>query len=810
MKHLFLILISLASLQLAYAQQNIKPSCRNHKSGIALRQPTAGELARMEAMAFRSDTFDITHYSIHLEEVNYGLKTIDGFCEVSFFAKRAGRSDIHLDLLNLPVDSVKQGDQPLNFIYDSLMVHIYFDEVLSVNDTQTVTIWYGGRPTLDPSGFGGFDFQDGYAYNLGIGLASIPHNFGRGWFPCFDNFVERASFDFYVTTETTKFAYCVGTHVATEALGNGKQRFHYRMDQPITTYHAAVAVADYALTRTFHGGQEKEIPVELVSKPQDTTKFRNSFAFLHEAIESLEQWYGPYPWERVGYVITTVGAMEHPTCIAYPASLGLNENPYNNMDIMSHELAHHWFGNVTTLTTAYDMWIKEGTSEYGYHLFTKDFLGDEEFYDLIADNQFDVLENAHRQDEDFRALSGMPMEFTYGMTTYQKGAAVIHNLHSYLGDSLFKVGVRTLLNDYAFSHCDAAEFEASFTQSTGKDMSDFFRDWIYAPGFSAFEIDSVRIEPTGSDYEITLYIEQKRWHAPHFHTKVPMTVTFIDDHGKKHPVQFELDGQYTEVNLRLDFHPAFQFLNENSFLNNGQLSYDRVIGEDDKYNFRRSHLDIDATGVTDSFLLFVEHIWGAPDPLKRTDLDIDLSDNHYWIIDGTSTHNARLSTRFYYAGNHKDELDYDLVSETEEDIILLYRRNAGEDWVEYPYAFKNIFIPTDKKGFFVVDSLLFGQYCFGNGDYFAVGTDEDPFALLNRIRISPNPASRFIDVSIDNPGGLSHWQLLDLTGRVVKNGTLSLPQFRIELYDLPAGTYTCQVYDEKGVNKGIQKLIKME
>jgi aminopeptidase N len=788
MKKTSLILLLLAFLSLTHAQENIKPSCRNHKANIKWTAPTEAEMQLMESMAFRSDTFDILHYSIQLDEVDYSHKSIKGSCEISFTPLMDDQNAIHLDLLNLPVDSVKSNGNHLDFVYDSIMVHIYFNELLNKGDTNRVKIWYGGFPTIDPSGFGGFDFQDGYAYNLGIGLASIPHNYGRGWFPCFDNFVERATFDFYVTTLTTQFAYCVGNHISTDSIAPGLQLFHYSMEQPITTYHAAVAVADYAMTRSSHEGLEKEIPVELVSKPQDTTKFKNSFAFLHEAIEALEQWYGPYNWERVGYVITTRGAMEHPTCVAYPASLGLNENPYNNMDIMSHELAHHWFGNITTLTTAYDMWIKEGTSEYGYHLFTKEFLGDEEFYDLIADNQFDVIENAHKADEDFRALSGMPMEFTYGLTTYQKGAAVIHNMHSYLGDSLFKQGVRSILDTYAFSHCDAGNFENTLSASTGKDMSDFFKDWIYAPGFSAFEIDSVKTLPVGDQFEVSLFIEQKLFHAPHYHTRVPMKISFYDADWNKHDRLIELDGQYSEVSLTLDFEPVFQFLNHQNFLNNGQLSYIQVIKEADDYNFKRSKLELDVESVTDSLLLFVEHVWGAPDPIKRTDLDIDLSDNHYWIVDGMNPSNALMSTKFYYAGNNSNELDFDLTADTEKDIILLYRRDAGEDWVEYPYATKNVFIPTDSKGFFIVDSLLLGQYCFGNGDYFAVN-NKDEIAQKTAIDLYPNPSTDQVIISIADATNISSYEMYDIHGRICIAGRVDAYEFMVELAHLPGGNY---------------------
>ena len=808
-KIIFILFIAFSLPVIITAQEDYKASCRNHKSHAAKIVPTEAQLAHMESMAFRSDTFDIVHYSIYLDEVDYGLKSIKSHCDVHFFPKMEDQNALHLDLLDLKVDSVLFEGAAVTFNYDSLMLHVYFDSLLTVNDTSIISVYYGGKPTIDPSGFGGFDFQDGYAYNLGIGLASIPHNFGRGWFPCFDNFVERSTYDFFVTTLNTQTAYCVGTHISTDSIDASRKRFHYSMQQPITTYQAAVAIADYRITRTMHEGIEKEIPIELVSKPQDTTKFKNSFAFIAESLDALEYWYGPYQWERVGYVITTVGAMEHPTCVAYPSSLGLNENPYNNMDIMSHELAHHWFGNLTTLTTAYDMWIKEGTSEYGYHLFTKEFLGDEEFFDLIASNQFDVIENAHRNDDGYRALSGMPFEYTYGTTTYQKGAAVIHNMHSYLGDSLFKVGVRAILDEFAYSHCDAADFESILSAATGKDMSSFFNDWIYAPGFSAFEIDSMHVSPNGNQYDIDLFIEQKLFHAPEYHEQVPMEVSFFDADWNQHVRKIELSGQHSIASLSLDFEPVFQILNHNSFLNNGQLSYLQTIREDDKYEFNRSKLAISVEGLQDSLLVFVEHVYGAPDPILREDLDIELSKNHYWLVDGINPEDAMINNvKFYYEGNHEDYLDYDLTNDSEDDIILLYRRNASEDWVEYPYAVKNKFIPGDGKGFFRADSLLFGQFTFGNGDYFAVNTKEDLLADSG-IKIRPNPASDEIHVRLENQDQGTKLQIINQLGQVIWVEMTEGDRTKLNISGWLSGIYVLNVLDRN--NKVIcrEKFVKI-
>ncbi|MBK8663666.1 MAG: hypothetical protein IPN18_18470 [Ignavibacteriales bacterium] len=185
--------------------------------------------------------------------------------------------------------------------------------------------------------------------------------------------MERSTYDFDIITQAGHFAYCVGNYIGLDTMNNGKKVFHFRMEQQIPTYQAGVAVADYREINWNFEGEERNIPIQLVGKPQDTLKMKTSFAYLPFAIETFEKWYGPYQWNRVGYVLTSNGAMEHPTNIAFPDFLGNNGDPEVTMDIMAHELAHHWWGDLTTLTTAYDMWIKEGTSEYASHQFIEDF-----------------------------------------------------------------------------------------------------------------------------------------------------------------------------------------------------------------------------------------------------------------------------------------------------------------------------------------------------------------------------------------------------------------------------------------------------
>lgn len=72
---------------------------------------------------------------------------------------------------------------PATYDYNRILLNIYAGYQLEAGKSYNVTVHYHGTPKTSTSGFGGFYFEDGIAYNLGIGITDDPHNFGRSWFP---------------------------------------------------------------------------------------------------------------------------------------------------------------------------------------------------------------------------------------------------------------------------------------------------------------------------------------------------------------------------------------------------------------------------------------------------------------------------------------------------------------------------------------------------------------------------------------------------------------------------------------------------
>lgn len=778
--------------------------CMEAKQKIKLQPLTTMEKAMIDASNERSDTIDILNYNITLEVIDFAPGNINGNCIVTFSPKMDNIGYLALDLLDLTVDSVHLNGQNVSYNYDGILLELTFPAMNS-SETADVTVFYNGNPTVDPSGFGGFDFNSGYAYNLGIGLSSNPFNFGRSWFPCFDNFVERSTYDYNIITAGGKKAYCVGTFLEETPMNGDTIVRRYRMNKEIPTYLSGVAVSTYAEVNINHAGIYGPVKLQLVAKQNDINDMESTFATLADAVDALEYWYGPYVWDRVGYVTTVVGAMEHPGNIAYPQSVGLEGDDFAHKRLMSHELAHCWFGDIVTLTTPADMWFKEGNAEYGAHLFTEYLVGKEAFIDQVKDNFLnEVLRSAHIDDDGFQSLSGMPYEHTYGTHTYRKGASMIHNLRGYLGDSLFRVGQRSVLENFAYSNVNAAQYRDQLTAATGVDMTSFFDDWIYAPGFAGYEIDSVKSVPNGNEYDVTVYIQQKLRAAPHFHTNTPIDITFMDNDWNHYLQQIMVSGEFSEVEVTVPFDPAFTFLDENEKLNTAVMSSMLFVDEEINKNLGNVEFQIIVEELSDSALVRVEHLWIGPDDFGDNPFDARISSTHYWKVDGIIPTVFEATGTINYFGFSQPKLDEDLVGITEDSLILVYRPDAYTPWQEHPNY--NIFNsnPNDGTGIVTIFDLEKGEYSFANGEIPMVNTVN--IFKEHHLKLYPNPATDelFIEGDIENSNEISY-RIFDISGKLFKQNVLSDFNENINVSGLENGLYILQILDNSGQSMGAEE-----
>jgi aminopeptidase N len=256
-------------------------TCQGNKSGNS-----AGSIY-YSPENLRSDSFDIIKYTIDLDITDFASQKIQGHTVVRYTPKISGQSVLNLDLLKLTIDSISQNSTLLTYAYNDTLLSVYLPSIVNIADTNNLIVYYHGTPQGDPAGWGGFSFSGNYAYNLGVGFGANPHNYGRVWFPCFDNFVEKSLFEFNITTVLSKTSYCNGALIS-DITSGGVHTRKWVIDKEIPSYLASVAVADYTQVNWNIGAANGNLPVVLAARSSDTTAIKNGFLHLPNAVLGFE------------------------------------------------------------------------------------------------------------------------------------------------------------------------------------------------------------------------------------------------------------------------------------------------------------------------------------------------------------------------------------------------------------------------------------------------------------------------------------------------------------------------------------------
>jgi aminopeptidase N len=735
----------------------------------------------------RADSIQIEHYNIHLDVTDFSTFVLSGSADVIFQPLVNGITAIDLDLLGLGVDSVKDANgNLLSFNNQGLGFRTQLGNTYNIGDSTLITVYYHGDPVQDVS-FGGFYYNASFAYNIGISLSDIPHNYGKTWFPCFDNFTTRTTFDLYVKTLPAHNAVCGGVYQSTTIHPDLTETHHWKISQTIPSYLVSAGVANYVfVVDSFTNYQNNYIPVWLGARPTDTANLNNSFVNLEAAFDIYESKWGPYRWDRVGYQLVpmTSGAMEHAMNIAYPIVCANGSLTYQS--IMVHELSHHWWGNLVTCRTAEDMWINEGSAVYCEHVFTEQFTGRPQYDAEIRTDWKELIRLCHVDDAGYWPLSGVPQAHTYGSTTYTKGGLFLHTLRSYLGDSLFFTGLTQMLDDNKFSDIDAIEYRDDLSAITGFNLTNFFNDWIFQGGWPHVSIDSIDVTPSGPNYQVTLYLKQKLVGRSNYGTGIPMTVTFRDDNWNTYEQTIQSTGVNNNLTLTVPFLPTTAFLNRDEKITHAVTAAYATVTAPGTVAMDQGNMTLTVQSVTDSAYVVIEHHWAAPDPVLDWTKGYTISPQRFWRVDGIWPAGFSTNAKVVYNGKTSgtnSHLDHLLLTGVEDSIVLLYRPNRSVDWVEFSTYTKTMGSVTDKVGQINITNLQKGEYAIALKGQ-TIGLEEN---LNSLIKVYPNPTEGMI--TIESPKVFDYMVITNMEGQVIFQKWVSGSVTSLDTAGWTKGTY---------------------
>lgn len=748
------------------------------------------------------ETIDILEYDINLDISDIESESISGFTSLTINPIVNGVNTINLDLLKLNIDSITgQKVDIIDFEYNDTLIIISLENSVNINDTLIITVYYHGQPVQDPSGWGGFYFDNGYAFNLGVGFEDQPHNYGRVWFPCRDNFKDRARYKFNITTDIDHMAVCGGELVYSSIdEENNKAFYSWELNDPIPTYLASVAVGKFDLYDTVYHGINGEIPVEIYTLPNQTQNARNSFQNVNEVLSIFEDKFGPYRWNRVGFVCVpfVFGAMEHATNVTI--SSAFVDGTLNYEDLLYHEIAHSWFGNLVTCENSGDMWLNEGWAKYSESIYREFLYGRENMLSFRRNAHNTVLRYYHIQDGGFHPIYGVPKELTYSRTVYEKGASVAHSMRGYLGDSIFFDAIKAYMDEFEFNHVNSYDFRDFLNNHTQIDMTDFFDTHVFRGGFVHYSIDSTNIEQSGNDYIVTVYMRQRLRGADYFANSNRIEVSFLDSEFNEVTKMFEFDGEFGENTFTIPFFPEMIFCDYHERFSDATIDEAKFITSTGNADYSNMYFRANVNEVNEEkpALLRITHNWVAPDPFIEDIPGLIIANHRFWTVEGNFPEGFSTGATFYYRNNVTGagmlgHLDNDFITNSADSIRLVYRPDRATDWTILDNVSHSIGLRTLR-----IDNLMPGEYSLAIYDWAEYMNNP----LLNKsnenIKIYPNPTQDIlnIDFKTDFSGEII---IYNIAGQSVlsKKYPNNINNLSLNVAGLDCGLYIIRFYDGK-------------
>ena len=739
------------------------------------------------------ESIDVSHYEIHVWDFDFANRTLQGETFVNF-TTTAEISSVVLELKSLTVTDVTGNYEIESFGQDGDLLTIVFDGPVPFGVVATLDIHYSGSTFSET--WGGVEWWGSdRVYNLGVGFDSQPHNLGKTWFPCVDNFTDKATYDVYITTTNDKKAICGGNHIETIDNGDGTSTWHWSTQQEISTYHISFAVGNYELYEDVYEGIERDIPIEVYALPSQMNSVPGTFVHIKEITRFFEENLGPYPFNRIGYVSTSKGCMEHTDNIAFASSI--IDGTTSGEEYVAHELSHMWSGNLVTCSTAGDMWLNEGFAQFWGAFYEVGVYGEAHFQNTMSGMVNDATTWCNSPIH-WMPLNNMPLNMTYDSdAVYNRGAVIVNTMMNYMGRENFLAAMRQYFQQYAYQAASSEDLCEALTQYSGIDMHGFFDTYVYSSGMPHLYAVIKLVEQVGNGYDVTVDLRYQHIGDTHIGQHNVYELTFIGPEFQLETARAVWDGLHDEATFSVGFEPVGLLADFHNGWLDGKTQKNMMLKSTSSQSF--AYVTAQATSLTDSVFFSVENHLVGPydDPLIP---NLTLSSKHFWTVNRYDFGEANIEAWFDYSKNN----DGDIIETQNDSATLLYRKNASEPWHEIPYTLYAG--STWRVGRFVIDDVQSGEYAIAVWDKEALG-EEELMMPEQRMQVFPNPAQGNVNISWGESAN-GQIRIANADGKELKNIRFSqTDHVSLPIGDLPQGCFTVTRLDEVGKVVNVEKLI---
>jgi aminopeptidase N len=475
---------------------------------------------------------DLIHTSLDLRP-DWEKKWMYGEASIKVKAHFTAVDSVTLDAKGMEIRSVgleKAGGRQdsVPYRYDGKKLHIRLATPLQRTDTLTILIRYISKPDERKTG-GSLAIQQDkglYFINADGKNPDKPKELwtqgeteaNSAWFPTIESPAQKMTQDIRLTVDS--FLVTVSNGLLTEQRmnGDGTRTDHWRQTLPAAPYLTMIAVGPFKVVRDEWRGKEVSYYVDAPYEKYARKIFGETSDMIAYFSRLLKT---DYPWEKYAQVVVhdyVSGAMENTTAVIHGTNM--QQDPREMLDgdytdYISHELFHHWFGDLVTCESWSNITLNEGFANYSEYLWREHRYGREDADRAQQSDLGGYLSQAKTIDEPLVRFHYTDAEELYDAISYNKGGRVLHMLRKEIGDSAFFESLAYYLHTHAFGTAEVHDLRMAFEKVTGRDMNEFFEQWFLTGGHPSLRIsyewrDSsstqvVRIEQTQNPKDNPVY-----------------------------------------------------------------------------------------------------------------------------------------------------------------------------------------------------------------------------------------------------------------------------------------------------------------
>jgi len=458
----------------------------------------------------QDNNIDVQNYSLDLDFTNIFKNTRSYVFTGSERIKIKALADVNSFYINannasLKIESVSLAGSSFTHEKDELRINL--DRTYGAGEEFEVGISYSHKNIFDTAFYVG----------KGIIYTDCEPEGARCWYPCKDYPTDKALFEIKGKVPANIFLGSNGLLV--DSVYDGKTTtYTCRENSVMPTYLAVVAASDgYSLkiVEWQNPSDGKTIPIRFYyQKNDDKDKLSTMMKEVPEMLSLFSELFGPYPFDKAGFATVDSqfpwGGMENQTLITLCASCW-------NEDLLMHELAHHWFGDLISPTQWSDIWLNEGFATYCETLWTERMEGKSRYRLLnkINADQYLVTNPGrpiYNKEWDTK-LPNNDVLFNVAMT-YNKSGALIYMLRYVMGDSVFFSSIKKYATNPSlmFGNISTNEFVKLMNEYSGMDLTWFFEQWLYRPNHPVYD-NRYEVVKDGDNWKINLKVTQTQREA---------------------------------------------------------------------------------------------------------------------------------------------------------------------------------------------------------------------------------------------------------------------------------------------------------